>query len=82
MVGAPSCYFTDIDKLFYEIEEDDVYPDFYEYRGLSDFSDYLKDSWFYDPVYKKVIGKMKDKVRGNIINEFFGLKSRCMLWSR
>ena len=44
MVGAPSCYFTDIDKLFYEIEKDDVYPDFYEYRGLSDFSDYLKDS--------------------------------------
>ena len=45
---------------------------FYEDKSLFDFRDYPKDSQFYDPVNKKVIGKMKDEVRGKIINEFVG----------
>ena len=45
---------------------------FYEDKRLFDFRDYPKDSQFYDPVNKKVIGKMKDEVRGKIINEFVG----------
>ena len=43
---------------------------------LFDYSDYPEDSQLYDPVNKKVIGKMKDEVRGNIINEFVKLKSK------
>ena len=35
------------------------------------FSDYPKNSQFYDSVNKKVIGKMKDEFKGKIINEFF-----------
>ena len=50
----------------------------YEYcygdKNLFDLSDYPKNLSFYDPVNKIVIGKMKDKVRGNIFNEFVGLK--------
>ena len=30
----------------------------------------------FDPVNKKVIGKMKNKVKGKTINEFGGLKSK------
>ena len=45
---------------------------FYEDKSLFDFRDYPKDSRFYDPVNKKVIGKMKDEVRGKIINAFVG----------
>ena len=45
---------------------------FYEDKSLFGFRDYPKDSQFYDPVNKKVIGKMKDEVRGKIINEFVG----------
>ena len=68
--------FTDTDSLVYEIKTRDVYEDFYEDNNLFDFSDYLLDSNFFDPVNKKVIGKMKDEFKGEIISEFVGLKSK------
>ena len=43
---------------------------------MLDFSDYPRESKFFDHVHKKVIGKMKDKFKGNIINEFVGLNSK------
>ena len=68
--------FTDTDSLVYEIETNDVYEDFCEFKHLFDFSDYPEDLNFFDPVNKKVIGKMKDEVKGKIISEFVGLKSK------
>ena len=58
--------FPDTDSLVYEIKTDDVYEDFYEDINLFDFN----------PVNKKVIGKMKDEFKGEIISEFAGLKSK------
>ena len=72
--------FTDSDSQVYGIKRDDVYDDFFEDKNLFDFGDYPKNSLFYDPTNKKVIGKMKDEVRGKIINEFLGLKSKMFLW--
>ena len=43
-------------------------------KNLFDFSDYSLNSKFFDPVNKKVIGKMKDEFKGKIISEFVGLK--------
>ena len=43
---------------------------------MFDFSDYPFDSKFFDPVNKKVIGKMKDEFKGKNINDFVGLKSK------
>ena len=43
---------------------------------MFDFSNYSKDSEFFDDTNKKVIGKMKDEYGGYIINEFIGLKSK------
>ena len=43
---------------------------------MFNYSDYPKDSKFFDPANKKVIGKMKDEVKGKIISEFVGLKSK------
>ena len=43
---------------------------------MFDFSNYSKDSKFFDDTNKKVIGKMKDEYGGVIIDEFVGLKSK------
>ena len=59
-----------------EIKTKDVYEDFYQDKNLFDLSDYPLYSKFLDPVNKKVIGKMKDKLKGKIISEFVGLKSK------
>ena len=68
--------FTDTGSLVYEIETKDVYEDFYEDKNFFDFGYYLLDSKFFDPVNKKVIGKMKDDFTGEIISEIVGLKSK------
>ena len=67
--------FTDTDSLVYEVKTNDVYEDFYKDNDLFDFSDYPKDSKFFDLVNKKHIGKMKDKFKRKI-SEFVGLKSK------
>ena len=68
--------FTDTDGLVYEIKKDGIYKDFYENNNLFYFNGYPKDSKFFDLVNKKVIGKMKDEVKGKMISEFVGLKSK------
>ena len=72
--------FTDTDSLVYEIKTEDAYKDVFEDTGLFDFSCYPQDSNSFDPVNKKVIGKMKDEFKRKIISEFVGLKSKmCSL---
>ena len=72
--------FTDTDSLTYEIKPKNVYEEFFKHKDLFDFSNYPKDSKFFDDVNKKVIGKMKDKFGGVIVDEFVGLKSKmCSL---
>ena len=68
--------FTDTDSLAYEIKSENVYEEFYKWKDLFDFSNYSKDSSFFDESNKKVIGKMKDEYIGVIIDEFIGLKSK------
>ena len=47
---------------------------FFKWKDLFDFSNYSKDSKFFDETNKKVIGKMKDEFGGVIVIEFAGLK--------
>ena len=56
---AAKLLFTDTESLVYEIQTEDVYEDFYQDKNLFDLSDYPLDSKFFNPVNKKVIGKMK-----------------------
>ena len=59
-----------------KLKKIDVYEDFYQDKNLFDFSEYSSNSKFFDPVNKKVIGKMKDEFKGKLIREFVGLKSK------
>ena len=68
--------FTDTDSLTQEIKSENVYEEFFKWKNLFDFSNYSKDSKFFDKTNKKVIGKMKDEFGGVIVDEFLGLKSK------
>ena len=68
--------FTDTDSLTYEIKSEDVYKEFFKLKDLFDFSNYSKDSEFFNIINMKVVGKMKDEFRGVIATEFVGLKSK------
>ena len=68
--------FTDTDSLTYKIKSENVYQEFFKWKGLFDFSYYSKDSKFFEGANKKVIGNMKDEFGGVIVIEFVGLKSK------
>ena len=56
--------FTDTGSLAYEIKSENVYEEFFKHKQFFDFSNYPKESKFFDETNKKVIGKMKDKFGG------------------
>ena len=68
--------FTDRDSLTYKIKSENVYEEFFKWKDLLEFSNYSKDSKFFDNANKNVTGKMKDEYGGVIIDEFVGLKSK------
>ena len=68
--------FTDTDSLIYEIKSEDVYEEFFKRKHLFDFSNYPKNSKFFNATNKKVIGKMKDVSEGKMIDEFLGFYSK------
>ena len=68
--------FTDTDSFTYEINLENIYKEFYKLKYLFDFSNYSKDSTFYDDTNKKVVGKMKDEYSGAITDQFIGFKSK------
>ena len=53
-----------------------VYEDFYTDKQLFDFSGYEKESPFYNDENKNIVGKMKDELIGEIIEEFVGLRAK------
>ena len=68
--------FTDTDSLNHEIKSEDVYEEFFKHKHLFDFSNYPKDSKFFDETNKNVIGKIKDESEGKTIDALVGLKSK------
>ena len=65
--------FTDTDSLCYEIKTEDIYQDMAEEY---DTSEYPTDHPLYSITNKKVLGKMKDEVKGVAIEEFVGLRPK------
>ena len=68
--------FNDTDSLNYEIKSKDVYENFFKHNYLFDFSNFSKDSKFYDDQNEVVVRKMKDEYKGIPIINFVGLKSK------
>ena len=68
--------FNDTDSLDYEIKSKDVYENFFKHNYLFDFSNFSKDSKFYDDQNEVVVRKMKDEYKGIPIINFVGLKSK------
>ena len=68
--------FIDTDSLTDEIKSKNVYEEFFKWKDLFDFSNYSKDSRFFNDTNKKVMDKMKDEFGGIIVSEFVGLKSK------
>ena len=68
--------YTDTHLLTYQIQTDNVYENYYANKHLFYFSGYENESPFHNDENKKVIGKMKDKLNGEIIEEFVGLRAK------
>ena len=68
--------FADTESLVYENKTNDTYKDFYSDKNFFDLSDYPQNSKFFDPVNKKMIRNMKNKVKGKMISEFVRLKPK------
>ena len=56
-----------------------MHKDFHADKHLFNFSGYEKETPFYDDENKKVIGKMKGELNGEIIEEFVGLEAKIYL---
>ena len=68
--------FTDTDSLTSEIKTENVYEECFKWKDLFDFSNYAKDSRFFNETNKQVIGNMEDEFGGIIVIKFIGLKSK------
>ena len=67
---------TDTGSLTYEVKSKNAYERFFKQKDLLDFSNYPKDSKFFDETNKKVIDKMKDESGEVIVIRLFELKSK------
>ena len=66
---------SDTDSLLFEVETPDVYKDFAELADQHlDMSEYPVNSPLYSLKNKAVPGKFKDEAKGEIIEEFVGLR--------
>ena len=68
--------FTDTDSLTYERKSEDVYEEFFKHKHLFNFSNYPKDSNFFDQTNKNIIDKIKYVSEGKVIDQFVELKSK------
>ncbi|GFT32298.1 uncharacterized protein NPIL_647441 [Nephila pilipes] len=75
--------YTDIDSFIYEIKTDDFYSDMKDDINLYETSDCDKNNVYnLSLVNKKVIRKMKEENKGNIMTEYVGLKSKMYAYKR
>jgi len=72
---------TDTDSLVLYIKNEDPYEVMLQNKAVFDMSEYPKDSRLHDATNKKVIGKFKDEVGLNFIDEFCGLRPKLYAYT-
>ena len=74
--------FTDTGIVTYETKSEDVYEDLFKHKYLFDFTNFSKNSNFYDSPNKMVVDQTKIVYKEIPVNNFIGLKSNmCSLLS-
>ena len=68
--------YTGTDSYVLHTQTEDIYKDFKEVSDYMDFSDYPQEHPNFDKSNKKVLGKFKDEIQGNIMTHFIGLKPK------
>ena len=68
--------YTDTDSFIYDIKTPDIFEDFKYFSAIMDFCDYPKDHFLFSEHNKKVLGKLKDEMNGELISEVIALKSK------
>uniref|UniRef100_UPI0035900121 uncharacterized protein n=1 Tax=Myxine glutinosa TaxID=7769 RepID=UPI0035900121 len=72
-----SLLYMDTDSFILKINTDDVYSDMKKDINIYDTSNYSPESELFSSKNKKVIGKFKDELGGNVMSEFVGLRSKA-----
>ena len=72
----PSLLFTDTDSLACEVVGHDLYAGMGEIKNEFDFSEYPKDHFLQSYDNMKVVGKLKDGCKGQLMLRFVGLRPK------
>ena len=75
---GPRCdlLYTDTDSLLFEVETEDIYTDMLKNLHLYDTSDYPEEHPAFSKKNKKVLGKMKDEMKGQPLAEVVCLRPK------
>ena len=68
--------YTDTDSLIVKVDTEDIYADMSLNADLYDTSNYSPGHPLYSDQNKKVIGKFKDELGGQLLTEFIGIRPK------
>ena len=68
--------YTDTDSLIVHVQTDDLYKDMAQNLDEYDTSNYPADHPLFSTANKKIIGKFKDELGGQLLTEFIGIRPK------
>ena len=74
--------YMDTDSFILHIKTSNLYSKLYHLKNEFDFSEYPRDHVLLDTSNKKVVGKFKDELNGNIMTKFISLRSKMYAFTK
>ena len=68
--------YTDTDSLIVHVQTEDIYQDMTKHADLYDTNNYQSDHPLFSTANKKIIGKFKDELGGQLLTEFIGIRPK------